>query len=160
MKKILTILLIAAMTFGLVACSGSGEKTAKVEGSLEEIMDKVYAGIPSENLPMMLENQVVNEETEEWFLGTTDANYKEALARESMVGSIAHSVVLLRNNDGGDVEALKDTIKSSINTNKWICVGIPQEELIVDNIGDLVIVIMADSSIAPTLHENFTNLAK
>jgi len=49
---------------------------------------------------MMLMNTEVNEENVEYFLGTKDIEYEEALASEPGIGSIAHSVVLVRVKDG------------------------------------------------------------
>ena len=48
-------------------------------------------------------------------------------------------------------------IKDNINPRKWICVGVEEDNVIVDNIGDLVILIM-DNNYPDTLHENFKNL--
>ena len=53
-------------------------------------MTKVYGDIPSNQLPMMLSNIEITSENQEYYLGTNDITYKEALASESMVGSIAH----------------------------------------------------------------------
>ena len=55
-----------------------------IEGTLEEIMAKVYAGIPEENLPALMD-MPVDSETVEGFLGTTEVSIKEAVAREPMM---------------------------------------------------------------------------
>lgn len=154
MKKILlfVVVLVAA-----VLMTGCGNQN--VEGTLEELMTKVYEGVPEENRPMMLMNIEVNEENVEGFLGSSDIEYTEALASESGVGSIAHSVVLLRVKDGADVEKVKSTIRDKVNPRKWICVGVEKEDLIVKNKGDLVILIMVeDEETRATLEEGFDNL--
>ena len=74
-----------------------------------------------------------------------------------MVGSIAHSVVLIRLNDSSDAEKVVSKLKESVNPRKWVCVGV--EEVKVENIGDLVIVIMNDTH-KDTLSQNFNNLSK
>ena len=117
MKKLFLVLLVMVACFGLTGC---GNKN--IEGSLEDIMEKVYAGIADDQKPMGLSNMEVTEETVEGFLGTDKIEYKEALASESMVGSIAHSVVLVRTKEGADVEKIKETIKDKVNPRKWICV--------------------------------------
>ena len=58
-------------------------------------------------------NTEVTEENIEYYLGTKDIEYKEALASESGVGSIAHSVVLVRMKDGSDIEDAKQKILMS-----------------------------------------------
>ena len=131
------------------------EKVQNVEGTLEEIMTKVYADIPEEERPMMLMNTVVDAENVEYYLGTADIEFKEALASESGVGSIPHSVVLVRVNEGADVEAIKTKIKESVNPRKWICVE--AENVIVKSKGDLIILIMVSDG-ADKLETAFDNL--
>ena len=104
-KKVILGCLACVTLFSLAGC---GEK--QVEGTLEEIMTKVYADVPEDERPMMLTNIEVTEENIENYLGTKDFEYEEALASESAVGSIAHSVVLIRMKDGADVEEAKKKI--------------------------------------------------
>lgn len=147
---------IAIVTIAAVALGSVFFKGKNVEGTLEEIMTKVYEGIPEENLPMALSNMEVNEETVEGFLGTTDIQYAEALASESMVGSIAHSVVLLRLNEAKDADVTVQKIKDSVNPRKWIC--IEASNVVVKSKGNLVILIMSNEELAPKLEANFDNL--
>lgn len=154
MKKKLFVLLLV---FCLLLTVGCG-KEKNVEGTLADLMSKVYEAMPEDDRPMMLTNIEVTKENESVYLGSEDIEFKEALASESMVGSIAHSVVLVRANDGQDVEKLKADIKANVNPRKWICVGIDDESnVIVDSIGDLVILIM-DNDYAQKLDESFKNL--
>ena len=150
-------LLLFVFAFILLLTTGCGNETLHVEGTLEELMTKVYEGIKDEDKPMMLMNIEVNEENVEGFLGKADIEYESALASESGVGSIAHSVVLVRAKKGQDVEQLKKDIKENVNPRKWICVGVEEDKVIVDDIGDLVILIM-ENNYGETLHNNFKNL--
>ena len=133
----------------------TGCSSKNVEGSLEDIMTKLYEGISEENLPMGLSNIEVNSENIEYYLGTSDIKYTEALASEPMVTSIAHSVVLLRVQDGEDVEAIKTKIKDNVNPRKWLCVGV--ENVIVKSKGDLIVLIMNDT-IGEEISTNFDSL--
>ena len=157
MKKTILIVVIAVIVIalGVFAVLNMGEKN--IEGTLEELMAKVYAGIPDEEKPMMLGNIVVDSENVEYYLGTADIEYEEALASESGIGSIAHSVVLVRVKDGADVETVKSKIKENVNPRKWICVGVEEDQVIVKNKGNLVILIMAQSG-SEKLEQNFDNL--
>ena len=140
------------------------KKVANVEGTLEEIMAKVYAGFGEDELPMLgdMPVDVTDAEAVEYYLGTSDLSIKEALVREPMMGSIPHSVVLVRLNDAKDAEAAVAKIKEKANPRKWICVE--AKNVVVDSIGDLVILIMVDSEsqttpeIAPKLTANFGGL--
>ena len=146
---------------GAIVEKNKGDSTKNVEGTLEEIMSKVYEGIPQENLPALMDMPVDNENIE-GFLGTTEVSFKEAAAREPMMSSVPHSVVLVRLNDYKDASAVVEKIKASVNPRKWICVE--ASNVIVKSKGDLVILIMADTemtlsdeAIAPKLEANFDN---
>ena len=143
-----------------IALFGSGCGADKnVSGTLEEIMTKVYADIPEDERPMMLTNTEVNEENIEYYLGTKDIEYVEALASESGIGSIAHSVVLVRAKDNADIEKIKTDIKEKVDPRKWLCVGVEREDLIVKNKGNLIILIMVeDENTRTKLEEGFNSL--
>lgn len=155
LKKISMLLVAVVFLFGVVGCNQ--KKKDMVEGNLEEIMDKVYAGFKEEDLPMMMENIKITKENVEGFIGTSEIDYKEALARESMTGSIAHSVVLIRMKDEASVEAAKEKLKEKVDPRKWICVGV--EKVTVESRGDLIIVILDDDR-GSELLKNFQNIGK
>ena len=149
---IVVVLLVAAVAVGAFFFM-STEKN--VEGTLEEIMTKLYAGIGEDELPMMLGNIEVTKEDIQYYIGTNEVSYKEALVSESEVGSIAHSVVLLRLNDAADAENVVSKVKESADPRKWLCVE--AENVIVKSKGDLVVLIMSNE-LAPKLEENFDGL--
>ena len=156
-KILIPIIIIIAIALGLGAVAlFLPEREKNIEGTLEEIMEKVYGGIPEENLPMMLMNMEVTAETAEYYLGTADIEFKEALVSESGVGSIAHSVVLVRLNDASKAEETVTKIKENANPRKWICVE--ASNVIVKSKGDLVILIMSNEELAPRLDANFEGL--
>lgn len=143
MKNFTKWMLWIVLSFSLVGFTACKSKEDTVKGDLETIMTKVYASIPEEERPMFLENQTLTKENIEGFIGTSDIDFKEAIASESMTGSIAHSVVLIRMNNTKDVEEAKKKIKENVDPRKWICVGV--ENVIVENRGDLIIVILDDT---------------
>ena len=105
---------------------------------------------------MGLSNIEIISENVEGYLGTSDIEFESALASESMVGSIAHSIILVRAKENQDIEALKKQIEDSINPNKWVCVT--AENVVVKNKGDLILVIMTNE-LAPKIEENFDKLS-
>ena len=138
LKKIGSLLFVACLLL-----TGCGEKNEKnIEGKLEDIMNELYAGV-NEEMPMLAQTEL-NDENVEYFLGTSDVDYKEGLASEPMMSSIAHSVVLVRMNEGADIEAAKTKIKESVNPRKWICVEVSEDDVIVDSRGDMIILIMVN----------------
>ena len=173
LKKISLFVMIFATMFLVTGCGKEEDKKdenkidnktenkeetndEKVDGKLEDLMTKIYEDIPEDERPMMLMNTEVNDENVEYFLGTTDIEYEEALGSESAVGSIAHSVVLVRAKEGADINAVKKTIKENAKPRKWVCVE--AEEVIVDSRGDLIILIMSSSSNAKKLQDGFKSL--
>lgn len=156
-KRLLLICLCLCAACMLSACSSSGSGE-NIEGSLDDIMAKVYDGISEEELPMGLENQPITAENIAAFIGTDDLAWEEALASESMIGSTAHSVVLIRMSASAstdDIEKAKEKIKSSADPRKWICVE--AENVYVESKGDLIILIMSND-LAEPLKANFEQL--
>lgn len=141
LRKIFLVISLLAALFMLTAC---GEKKVQVTGTLEELMTKVYSNLPEDKTPMALGNIEVTKENVKDYLGTDDIEFTEALASESQVGSIAHSVVLVRVDENADFEAIKTKIKENVNPRKWICVGVDEGNVIVKNKGNLIILIMTN----------------
>ena len=153
MKKIILICLI---TISAVFLSGCG-KTKNIEGNLEDLMTKVYKDLPEDERPMALTNTEITNDNIEYYLGTKDLDYEEALASESMVGSIPHSVVLIRMKDNADIEKAKKEIKDKVNPAKWICVSVDEENVTVKSKGNLIILIMTNEG-SEQLNKGFDNL--
>lgn len=151
-KKLVVVSSIGVLTLLMVGC---GQKN--IEGNLTDIMAKVYQDIDEEKFPMMLMNTEVTSENVEYYLGSKDIEFKEALASESPVGSIAYSVVLVRTKEGADVEKVKKQIKESVNPRKWICVGVEEKNVIVESKGDLIILIMSNDLVSE-IQKGFENL--
>lgn len=147
---------LGLLIIGALFLTGCSAKEENIEGSLEEIMDKLYEGISEDELPMGLSNIGITSENVEGYLGTSDIEFESALASESMVGSIAHSIILVRAKENQDIEALKKQIEDNINPNKWVCVT--AENVVVKNKGDLILVIMTNE-LAPKIEENFDKLS-
>lgn len=160
MKKLIVLVIVTILALGLVGCGGSsngeGDSGLPLEGTLSEIMDKVYEGVQLE-LPEMAQT-VLATDNMVYFLGSDSIEVEEGLASEPLMSSIAHSIVLVRIKEGADVDAIMQTIKTNVDPRKWICVGVEEDEIIVDHIGDLVILIMDPN--AKTFHESFLKLAK
>ena len=153
MKKIGYGLLVLSLVLCFVGCQKQNEN---ISGSLSDIMKEVYKNIPEDELPELV-NAEVNKDNQEYYLGSSDITYKEALASEPLMSSVAHSVVLVRANSVKDVDNIKKEIKEKINPRKWVCVGVDEKNVLVESKGDLVILIM-DNKYAATIRDNFLNL--
>ena len=152
-KIIIVAVIVVAIVVAILFKSMVGKN---VGGTLEQIMGKLYKNIPPQNLPMMLDNIEVTAENVESFIGRSDIKFKEGLANESMTGSIAHSIVLLRLEDAKEAADVVAKIKESADPRKWICVQ--ASNVAVRSKGDLVMLIMTNESLAPSLEANFKSL--
>jgi len=114
----------------------------------------------------MLETvNILDQETENlddlivYTIGTKDIEYKEIYESRPMMGSIAYSVVLVRMEEGADVEAAKTAIKENVDPRKWFCVWVEPEDVIVKSKGDLIILIMVENETLRTkIEKGFDNL--
>ena len=154
MKKVLSLLLVF---IGILFLSGCGKTEKNVEGSLSNLMTKVYdgAGVSHEDM----ETVELNSENTPFYLGDVSFSFKEGLASEPIMSSVAHSVVLIRLNSASDAEKAKKEIKEKVDPNKWVCVSVDEENVYVESIGDLVILAM-DNQNGEKLKDSFLNLSK
>ena len=147
MKKLSLLFVLLSALLLITGCNEKKEENKNIEGTLTEIIEKVYKDLPAENTPNGLSNIELTDENIENYIGTKDIKYKEAIARESMIGAIAHSVVLLRTEENADIESIKETILENVNPRKWVCVGVEKDDVIIKNKGDLLIVIIIEDEV-------------
>lgn len=160
-KKILVItisivVVALAIIIGVVVLKKDKPNSSNVEGTLEDIMSKLYQNLSEDEIPS-LGNIEVTADNIEYYLGTSDIDYSEALASEPLMSSIAHSVVLVRLNNKKDAKDVKEEILNNINPAKWICVEVDKQNVKVANKGNLVVLVM-DNEISDKILENFNNL--
>ena len=80
----------------------------------------------------------------------------EGLASEAMMGSIAHSVVLVKVPEGISASAIAEEIETNVDPRKWICVE--AEKTIVSVKGDIVLLVMTQEATANAINDNFLAL--
>lgn len=157
MKKLMAVVLSMALALSLFAgcgSSSSGSAEKNLEGSLEDILTKVYDGIS--DMPMTM-NQELTEDNSEYCVGVARSEYKEGLASDAAINAIAFSVCLMRAESADAAKTLAEQVEEKADPRKWVCVE--AESKIVDRIGDVVILIMADKTLADQLSTNFKALA-
>ena len=121
---------------------------------MNEVVDKLYVGL-EDNMPMVGSTEITKDNMKS-YIGIDNLDIKEGVASEALIGSIAHSVVVLRVSDKVDVEKAKNDIKENANPRKWVCVE--AEKVIVKSKGDVIILIMSNNELAPKIESNFDNL--
>lgn len=138
------------------AVKPGGNNGTSLQGSIEDIIAKIYAGVPDFGVNCSLTE--VNGENSTYYLGTDSIDFVRAVASEPMMSSIAHSVVLVETKEGADISTVKKKIKENVDGRKWVCVGVEPENILVENVGNYVLLVMDED--AGTFMKQFKNLAK
>ena len=151
MKKFIALMLVVVMAASLVACGNKAAEKAPLEGTMEENTMKVMEIAPVEFMGGIIPVDLTDtSEDGKWavtyFTGLADASkLSDVAVYESMMGSQAFSLVMVRTTEGADPKAVAQEMTDNIDTRKWICVG--ADEKIVAGYGDTVMLIMLDSQL-------------
>ena len=120
----------SAVTDTVPGDTAEGETVASPLTSADEVVSfldsDVYSQCPADQLPMMLMSMPLDLSDMDgvtYHTGLTDTTgINDIIISESGVGSIAYSLVYLRT-DGTKTAEIQETLGSSINPRKWVCVG-------------------------------------
>lgn len=147
MKKI--FLLIAVSLLLITGCKKENNITKM---SLKSILKASTKGA---QLPDNYITKITKDNFEDYF-GDADIDFKEAIVSEANINAIAYMIGIFRLNDNEDVQKSVDTLKKSVDPNRWICV-VP-DSVIIDSNQNVIIVIMDEKNNADTIHNNFKNI--
>jgi hypothetical protein len=180
-KKIIVILLIVLMAVSMAACGSGGDNkdttaegstTAPVttaeettaagglEGTLNDIVDDIYAKMTNFNFELMPTTTVDLTKTDavKGYLGLTGAEgIEEAVFSEPTMSPSAYSLCLIRVKDGTDIEKMKNDIAQGVDMFKWVCVG--AEKVIVNNSGNVILLIMTNKDTCDNVYNAFVTVA-
>lgn len=147
----LSIVIMAAMLGGCGSKPETGNDeggTANLEGSCEEILAQVYADADLDadlrEAMQYYQTTAIDESSKEYILGTADVTYTDSVYSAPMMSSIAYQCVLLRIGADEDVEKVKQLLLDNADPAKWVCVW--AESVVVENVGDVILYIMADQA--------------
>ena len=149
MKKFISVILMAALALSLFAACGKTDdapKGADLSGeTVEALVNKIYESKMPEFALMTMPVDLADAEMVAWQTGVSDpALLKEAVISESMMGSQAYSLVMVRVNDAAKAEEVAQMMLDNIDPRKWICVAADDIDAAI--YGDLVLFVMIDSS--------------
>lgn len=175
MKKILILMMVGILAFTLIACDNTQEpvdgnkdntedntviddngdeaeddldsdvsEDVIVDMTLEEIIDKMYE-LTGLEFPSTMK-QALTDENMLYMLGVDNFKYLEGLTSEPMMTSQAHSIVLFTVEADADIETIMADIKANVDGRKWICVGVEEENILVDHVGNHIVLIMDQAS--------------
>ena len=154
MKKLIALILVMVMAMSMAAC---GEKTpaaadkAPLAGTMEENALKVMEACPVEFMGGIIPVDLTDTSEDglwavTYFTGLASGEELTDIAvYESMMGSQAFSLVMVRVAEGADAKEVAQEMTANIDTRKWICVG--ADEKLVAGYGDVVMLIMLDSQL-------------
>ncbi|MGM9618908.1 MAG: hypothetical protein ACI3W8_03600 [Oscillospiraceae bacterium] len=157
MKKLLAMLCAVALTLSLAACGkDTGEESTQnpVDAmSLSDILDSILKDVP--DLPGY-EPTELTEENFEFYAFVPYAEGYEGLSADALIGSIAHSVVLVRVPADDDAAQAAREMKDNANPRKWICVE--AEAVHVRQYGSTILLVMSSAATADAILMNFDAL--
>ena len=116
----------------------------------------------SEEMNLLMENVselpalgevILEEENFEYYSFIPYIDGAEALASDALIGSIAHSVVLIRLPEGTDAADIAAQIEEKANPSKWICVT--AEKVAVVHNEDTVLLVMSNEAATDAIVSNF-----
>lgn len=119
--------------------------SASVSGTPAEIIDKIYAKFPVEELPLTTIEVDINDEFAfNRYTGLSSPDKVSAVAAsESMMGAQAYSLVVVKVKDAKDAKDVAKEMKNGIDPRKWVCVE--ADDLKVAAAGDVVVLMMVSS---------------
>lgn len=157
----IAISLLAAVM--LTGCGKAAEDyTPKLEGSCEEILNQVYenakldAGLREAMEQGYYSTAPIDESMEEYLLGTTELDYTDSVCSMPMANATAYQCIILRLGEDADILKSKQLLIDNANPIKWICVE--AESVVVENVGDVVLYVMADQKTADAIKTAFLAL--
>ncbi|NLJ41227.1 MAG: hypothetical protein GX352_06435 [Clostridiales bacterium] len=162
MKRTIAFIIGIIMLTGILAACGGGNKTQGSggnnpgvevkgpEGDLPSIIESIYEKKDPEIMVDTMDVDISDSDSLKYYTGLKSADkIKDISVSESMIGSQAYSLVLLRLNSAADAEEIAQAMKSGIDPRKWICVE--ADDLRVVASGDVVMLVMISSVLEDTV---------
>jgi len=124
MKKLLaSVLALMLLSSLLGGCSGGNTENAGFEGSMEELVEKIYENhSPIELNTMTAAVDITDGNMLAYQTGLSSGDkLSEAVVSEAMMGQ-PYSLVLVRVKDAADAASVAQEMYDNIDQRKWICV--------------------------------------
>jgi len=153
--------IVVAVLIALFFNKGTASNLPQIASAedLSKLVDSIYAGVTDEMPGVMSQPiDVTDKDTVNYMTGLENGDELEYLVvSEPMMSSQAYSLVIAKVKSGKDASKIAETMKTNINTRKWICVT--AEKLYATNSGDVVFLVMTRADLAESVFNSFKNLA-
>ena len=119
------------------------------DSELSAMVDSIYEAYPVEL--MMMQTSAIDLNDEAWLTYNTGLSAEQAtlvdagVKSESMTGSQAYTLVLLRVKDAADAQTIADAMLENMDPAKWVCVMADKER--VATFDDKVLFVMTNSEL-------------
>lgn len=124
-------------------------ETPAPDMELSAMVDSIYKAYPVEL--MMMQTTAIDLNDEAWLTYNTGLSAEQAdlvasgVKSESMTGSQAYTLVLLRLKDAADAQTVADTMLEKMDPARWVCVM--ADKMRVATFDDKVLFVMTDSEL-------------
>ena len=113
--------------------------------AMETLLNSIVEINPVEFMGMSMPVDLTDADAVKYFTGLDNAeSVLEAAVFESMMGSLAFSMVAVQVAEGVEAEAVAEAMKAGIDTRKWICVE--ANDLMIATSGNIALLVMVDSN--------------
>lgn len=132
----------------------SETSTEETNSELMNMLVSVTDGVSE----LMTENAYLTKENTEFDVRVPFDSFEEGVIQYALIGAQAHQVALFKLAEDTDVESFKNTLlkKNSELPSKWVCVE--ADKILVENKGNIVLLVMSMNDIADKYVENFKNI--
>lgn len=145
MKKLFKIFttLVVCLTV-LTGCGSDSETASNYEGTLSDAINAIYEVKAPEFMVGEYPSDITDADNVKFLTGLDSAELiSDMVISESMIGSQAYSLAMVRLNDSKDAQTVAQQMLEGIDTRKWICVEADDIQVVAS--GDIVMLIMIAS---------------
>lgn len=140
-------------TDGSDTATDAQEPSTELSAEEQEVLDTLSQLVAGAADDIMCDNIILPADQYPYYLFIDYIDGSIAASASAMIGSIAHSVVLLKLPEGADVAAVAADIEANMDPRKWICVE--AEATLVKTSGQYVLMAMSSQAAVDTISANF-----
>ncbi|HIR51560.1 MAG TPA: hypothetical protein IAA53_09880 [Candidatus Avoscillospira avicola] len=135
------------------AAVNPGDTATELTAEEQEVLDTLQQLVAGAADEIMCDNVIISADQYPYYLFIDYIDGSIAASASAMIGSIAHSVVLLKLPADADVAAVAADIEANLDPRKWICVE--AEATLVKTSGQYVLMAMSSQDIVDAISANF-----